>query len=184
MRIHFLLAVLVLAGCASPQVIKEEEVPTPSAASLETREQQVSIDLDALERSLNLARPLQELGYREASFNTCSVGYGYSSSKDCRKMVMASINFRLQCRDSEGTISTALGAQDLVAIGGQRVRWTLQKQDDVVTTDGEGYMNLHAVFAKSPKNDWLRVAVGVQFLNIRANSISRVVTPRPWCHAD
>lgn len=184
MRISLLLAVLVLAGCATSQVPKEEEIPPPSTAGLETQEQIENIDVDALERSLQLARPLQELGYKEASFNTCRVGYGYSSSKNCRKMVMASINFRLQCRDSVGTISTALGAQDLVAIAGQRVRWTLQKQDDTLTTDGEGYGNIHAVFPKSPKNDWLRIAVGVQFLNMRANTMTRVVTPRPWCHAD
>jgi hypothetical protein len=97
---------------------------------------------------------------------------------------MASINFRLQCRDSVGTISTALGAQDLVAIAGQRVRWTMQKHDDSLTTDGQGYGNVRDIFQKSPKNDWLRIAVGVQFLNMRANTITRVVTPRPWCHPD
>ncbi len=178
------LALLVLAGCATKQIPKEEDVPLPSTAGLETQEQQENIDLEALERSLNLARPLQELGYREKSFNSCSAGYGFSSSKNCRNLTMASINVRLQCRDSEGTISTALGAADLVAIAGQRVRWTLQKQDDVFTTDGLGYGNIRAVFKKSPKNDWLRIAVGMQFLNMRANSITRVVTPRPWCHAD
>jgi hypothetical protein len=180
----FLLSVAVLAGCASSQVIKEEQVPTPSTTGLETSEQAENIDMEALERSLQLARPLQELGYKEAQFNTCSAGYGFSSSKNCRRMVMASINFRIQCRDSEGTISTALGADDLVAIAGQRVRWTMQKQDDSVMTDGQGFANVRGLFPKSPKNDWLRIAVGVQFLNMRANSITRVVTPKPWCHAD
>jgi hypothetical protein len=99
-------------------------------------------------------------------------------------MVMAVIHFRLQCRDSEGTISTALGPSDLVAIAGQGVHWTLQKIDGATRTDGEGYGTVRALFPRTPRNDWLRIAVGVQFLNVRAHTISRIVTPRPWCHPD
>ena len=183
------LAILVtpaisLIGCASSQLQRDEHGPGPSAADLETTDKTENVDIEALERSLQLARPLQELGYKEAAFNTCSAGYGFSSSQNCRQMVMASINFRIQCRDSVDTISTALGADDLVAIAGQRVRWTMQKHDDTVMTDGQGYANVRGLFPKSPKNDWLRIGVGLQFLNMRANTMTRVVTPRPWCHAD
>lgn len=174
-------AAFVLASCVTAQVPQEEQVPPP-APVVEAEPEHV--DLEGLERALKLARPEQELGYKEASFNSCSIGYGFSSSKDCRKMTMAVINFRLQCRDSVDTVSTALSAADLVAISGQRVRWTIQKQDGTATTDGDGYASLRAVFPRSPKNDWLRIAVGVQFLNMRANTITRVVTPRPWCHQD
>jgi len=180
-RFGFLFVVLVLAGCATAKPPKEEQVPPPTPVAESETE---NVDLEGLERALKLSRPEQELGYKEASFNTCSIGYGYSSSHNCRKMTMAVVNFRLQCRDSEGTISTALAASDLVAIAGQQVRWTIQKQDGVAMTDGEGYATVRAVFPRSPKNDWLRIAVGVQFLNMRANTITRVVTPRPWCHAD
>jgi hypothetical protein len=97
---------------------------------------------------------------------------------------MAVIHVRLQCRDSEGTISTALGANDLVAISGQSVRWTIQRHDGVATSDGDGYVTIRGLFSKTPKNDWLRLAVGIQFLNVRAKDAGRVVTPRPWCHPE
>lgn len=142
-----------------------------------------NIDIEGLQRELRLTRPAEVLGYQEATFNTCTVGFGYSSSRRCRRATMAVINFRLQCRDSEGTISNALGAADLRPIAGQGVRWTSSGQDGIATTDGEGYGTVRAVFAKSPKAGWLRLAVGIQFLNMRAGEITRVVTPRPWCHA-
>jgi hypothetical protein len=176
------ITLLILAGCAS--VEKPKEAPVAAAPPAGTQDQTENIDLEGLERSLNLSRPQEELGYQEAGFNTCSAGFGFSSSINCRKMVMAVVHVRLQCRDSEGTISTALGASDLVAIAGQGLRWTMQRRDGITTTDGEGYAEVRGVFSKTPRNDWLRLAVGLQFLNVRANQVTRVVTPRPWCHPD
>ncbi len=178
-----LLACLIFAACATaPKIEAPVIAPTvsiPSASELEER-----IDLEGLERSLNLSRPDEVLGYQESAFNSCSAGFGYSASKNCRRLTMAVIHFRLQCRDSEGTISTALGASDLRAISGQGVRWTVSDLDGITSTDGQGYGEIRGVFARSPKAKWLRLAVGVQFLNMRAGEITRVVTPRPWCHAD
>ena len=181
------LLALVLSACASSPP-KDEPMVMPtvprSTVANDEAEQESRIDLEALERSLKLSRPAEVLGYQEAAFNTCQAGYGYSSSKDCRRLVLATVHVRLQCRDSEGTISTALGASDLRPISGQGVRWTLAGLDGVAQSDGEGYADLRAVFPKSPRAQRLRLAVGVQFLYVRAGEVTRIVTPRPWCHGD
>ena len=182
-----LCALAFLAGCATTPPPPPEQTPassTPPATRGSENESQENVDIEGLERALKLSRPEEELGYQEAGFNTCNAGYGYSSSKNCRKQVMAVIHVRLQCRDSEGTISNALGAADLVAIAGQSVRWTIQRHDGIATSDGEGYATIRGLFAKTPRNDWLRIAVGIQFLNVRAKEAGRVVTPRPWCHPE
>lgn len=176
-------AFLVFTSCSTAPKV-EPVTPPPTVAAPSVGEPDERIDLEGLERSLNLSRPDEVLGYQEAAFNSCSAGFGYSSSKNCRRLTMAVIHFRLQCRDSEGTISTALGASDLRPIAGQGVRWTVSDVDGVASTDGQGYAEIRGVFARSPKAKWLRLAVGVQFLNMRAGEITRVVTPRPWCHAD
>lgn len=173
---------LALAACASAP--KEPETPAPAPSTAGTEAQDERVDMDALVNAMGLEAPAQELGYKEKSFDTCSAGYGFSSSHNCRRLTLSVIHVRLQCRDSEGTISTALGASDLVSIANQGVHWTLQHQDGTAMTDGEGYATVRGLFRKSPKNDWLRLAVGIQFLNTRANQITRVVTPRPWCHPD
>jgi hypothetical protein len=176
MKAAIVLAVLFFVGCSSAP--KKEEVPDtpPPAVSGEP-----NIDYEALKRSLGLDGPAEDLGYKEKSFNTCKVGYGYSSSQDCQKKVFAVVRFRIQCRDSVGTISTALGASDLTAIAGRSVRWTFGKTEGTDQTDGEGFAEAQGVFAGSPKKEWLRLAVGSQFLHIRAGDITRVVVPRPWC---
>lgn len=152
------------------------------SAGRASQEPQENVDIEGLERALKLSRPQEELGYQEAGFSSCSAGYGFSASRNCRKMVMAVIHVRLQCRDSEGTVSEALGAADLVAIAGQNIRWTLSRQEGIATSDGEGYAEFRGLFSRTPRNDWLRVGVGIQFLNVRAKEAGRVVAPRPWCH--
>lgn len=178
-----LLALIALvifsAGCASAP--KEKVAPAPAVESAASQNQD-RVDLEGLARSLNLTRPVEVLGYQETGFNSCSVGYGFSYSKDCRRLTLSVIHVRLQCRDSEGTISSALSASDLRAISGQGVRWTLAGVDGVAQSDGDGYAEIRAVFPKSPRAQRLRLAVGLQFLYVRANEVTRVVTPRPWCH--
>ena len=185
----YLAGLFVFAACATtPKVETPAATPPPIVSSPSVGDQEERIDLEGLSRSLNLSRPDEVLGYQEAAFNSCSAGFGFSASKKCRRLTMAVIHFRLQCRDSEGTISAALGTSDLQPIAGQGVQWTVSDKEAVVTgvatTDGQGYGEVLGIFVRSPKTKWLRLAVGVQFLNIRAGDITRVVTPRPWCHAD
>ena len=172
-----LLALVFVVGCSSAPV-EPERVPAPDLIEAPS---ETSIDIEGLKRSLGLDGPTDDLGYKEQAFNTCKVGYGYSSSRDCVRKVFAVVRFRLQCRDSVGTISTALGAADLTPIAGRSVRWTFAKTEGVDQTDGEGFAEALGIFAGSPRKDWLRLAVGTQFLHIRAGDITRIAVPRPWC---
>lgn len=176
MKAAIVLALVFLVGCSSTPKKEEPVAPPPIVSSTES-----SIDFDGLKRNLGLEGPAEDLGYKEKTFNTCKVGYGYSTSHDCAKKVFAVVRFRLQCRDSVGTISTALGAADLTAIAGRSVRWTFAKSEGTDMTDGQGYAEAQGVFSGSPKREWLRLAVGSQFLHMRAGDMTRVVVPQPWC---
>ncbi|MES2855038.1 MAG: hypothetical protein V4692_04195 [Bdellovibrionota bacterium] len=175
-KIQFaVLAVIFVSGCASQP--KKEPVQAP----VEVAEEEIRIDYLGLQRHLGLDRNSNELGYAEKTFDTCTVGYGFSSSRDCQQKRFATVNLRLQCRDSEGTISTGLAASDLLAISGKRVRWALNGLAGSAQTDGEGYAQIAGIFSTSPKQQRLRIAVGTQFLYMRAGDITRVVVPKPWC---
>jgi hypothetical protein len=173
MKAAIVLAVVFLVGCATTVTEQAPVVPDETTTS--------SIDYEGLKRNLGLDGPAEDLGYKEQAFNTCKVGYGYSTSRDCERKVFAVVRFRLQCRDSVGTVSTGLGASDLNPIAGRSVRWTFAKVEGIDETDGEGYAQAQGVFAGSPKKEWLRLAVGSQFLHIRAGDITRIAVPRPWC---
>ncbi len=185
LRAGYIVALSLLVGaCASKPKVETPAAPPVAATEAGSESGEPSIDVEGLARKLNLTRPVEVLGYQEAGFNSCDVGYGFSSSKNCHRMTLAVIHLRLQCRDTEGTISTALGAEDLRPISGQGVRWTLAGGDGVAQSDGEGYVEIRSIFPKSPRTQRLRIAVGLQFLYVRANEVSRIVTPRPWCHPD
>ena len=139
------------------------------------------IDMDGLRRSLGLDSAPSDMGYKEAEFNTCSAGFGYSAVDDCAQKIYAIVRFRLQCRDSEGTVSTGLGASDLIPIANKSVKWALGSKSGDDLTDQDGYGEAEAVFVKSPHHDRLRLAIGNQFLYVRADDVTRIVVPRPWC---
>ncbi len=141
-----------------------------------------SIDYVGLQRAMGMEIPFENLGYKEKSFNTCQAGYGYSTTHNCVQNYMVVINFRLQCRDSVGTVSEGVTNADLTAIANRPVRWTLKPSQGLTNTDSEGYGQIMTVVPRSAKRERLKIAVGNDFLYMRANEITRVVTPRPWCN--
>lgn len=156
--------------------IKKNSRPTRGIASETT-----SIDEESLLRSLGLERGSEDLGFQEKSFNTCEVGYGYSSSHDCEKQHFVVIHFRLQCRDSEGTVSTILNDADLTPIADRDIKWTIAGRQGVARTDAMGFGQIKAIFSRSQKGQRLKLASQGEFLYIRTGDIQKIVTPKPWC---
>lgn len=173
--IVLILVPLVSWSCATTTPEKRE------SDDQSTEKTEPSIDTWAIRRALKLERGSTELGYQDASFNTCEMGYGYSSSNMCQRHTMAVIHFRIQCRDSEGTVSQAVGASNLRPISAP-IRWTIGSWSGVANTDGEGYGQIVSIFPKSPSNMRLKLASGSQFLYLmHANEAGRVVVPKQWC---
>lgn len=172
--------ITAFSGCAGKKVEPEEKKPIAQAPVAE-ESTEPSIDVWAVRRALKLEWAPTQLGYREASYNTCEMGYGYSASRMCQHHTMAVINFRIQCRDSDGTISEAVGASSLKAIT-TPIRWTIGSQNGVVTPDGEGYAQIVSIFPKPPGKTRIKLASADQFLYLmHANEASRVVVPKQWC---
>ncbi len=159
-----------------------EPRPKPTREK-ETRKQPLNIDYVGLHRSLNLERNSENLGYREKSFATCQVGYGYPANSDCRQEYFISVYFRLVCRDSEDTISTPLTEQDLFPLSGRSVRWNLGKGSGDLELDSDGYGQILAVAPVSQKAQRLKLTADQNFLFLTANTITRVVTPKNWCNS-
>ena len=170
----------VLAGCAT-QTVKTTPVKETPAPVLSQDEGGSSIDYNALQTYLKLDRDVEQLGFTEKAFNTCDAGYGYSRSQNCHKEYFVVLHFRLLCRDSEGTISTVLTENDVMPIAGRPVKWTLKGISGTVVTDGNGYGQIHAVASSSQNRQRIKIAVGNEFLYMRSNEITKVITPRPWC---
>lgn len=178
-RLAFGLLFLAVAACTTaPKTIESPQVIPGAPAAKD----EVSIDYIGLQRSLGMDIPVDKLGYMEKAFNTCQVGYGYSSTHNCYREFMVVINFRLQCRDSEGTVAEGVTNADITPISDRPIRWTLKGTQGATKTDSEGFGQIMMVSGRSPKKERLKIATGNEFLYMRANEITRVVTPRPWCN--
>lgn len=177
-----LIAAMVTACTTTPTTETPVTREKPAAPVESIPSTGSSIDYVGLQRAMGMEIPMEKLGYKEKSFDTCKAGYGYSSTHNCHKEYMVVINFQLQCRDSVGTVSEGVTNADLTAISNRSVRWNLKPNQGQTNTDSEGFAQIMTVAARSPKTERLKIAVGNEFLYMRANEITRVVTPRPWCN--
>ncbi|NUN05888.1 MAG: hypothetical protein HUU57_09005 [Bdellovibrio sp.] len=173
------ILVLTLNACTSTPTKNSiaDSVNTPTAAE----DTSGAIDYFALQSHLRMGRERESLGFSEKSFNTCEAGYGYSRSQNCHHHHFVVIHFRLLCRDSEGTISNILTDEDLRPLDRRSVKWSLKGTTGVAQTDGQGYGQIVTAVAASQRSQRIRLALGNEFLYMRANEIQKVITPAPWC---
>lgn len=181
MKWLILCFIVTLAGCTTSGPHRPPEGSAPAARTGSAPAESGAVDYGALQRSLGLDRSTDELGYEEKPFNTCDAGYGYSQSHNCHREVFVVLHFRLVCRDSEGTISTVLTEMDVAPLAGRTVRWNLKGMSGTVVTDGLGYGQIRVVSPVSQKRERVRLAVGNEFLYMRAGEVTKIITPRPWC---
>jgi hypothetical protein len=177
----FFLSTIILVGCQSAPT-----TPDKKASHVENDDEDAeptSINYLALKKHLGLNRGAQDLGFEEAPFNTCQPGFGLPTS-DCRQNYFVVIHYRLQCRDSHGTVSYALTSADIHPIASKDVTWNLKGLQGHSKTDGDGFGQIYAISPQSQKLQRLRLMVGTEFLYIRAGEINRIVAPGTWCEAD
>lgn len=92
---------------------------------------------------------------------------------------MVVIHFLLQCRDSDGTVSST--DHVLTPVASSDVKWTLGRNEGMTRTDGEGYGQIRWIAPASQRNQRLRLTVSKQFIVMRAKDMTRVVAPKAWC---
>jgi len=181
----FALVLTAIVACqTTPQtveapLVREKFIPTAPASG---KNGDTSIDYVGLQRALGMEIPQEKLGYKEKVFNTCEAGYGYSGTQNCHREYMVVINVHLQCRDSEGQVSEGVRNADLTPIANKSLKWTLKGIQGNSQTDSDGFAQIMTVSSMSQRQQRLKLAVGNEFLYMRANEITRVVTPRPWCN--
>lgn len=159
------------ADIASPRIKPTPPQPPPEPV----------IDLRGLKRALKLSAPLEKLGYREKGFNSCQVGYGYSPTQNCRSLTLIAIHFRLQCRESEGTIES-LQNYELRDITSRDMRWTIGNLTGTTETNGQGYGEILLVAPRSLRRQSLRLTRDEHFVGFTAGEVTRIIAPADWCY--
>lgn len=194
MRILILgLLLLFLAACSttSSELDLDDEPRPPSAIKRPRSLQRPSriqapilqgLDYEGLSRSMGMDPPRENLGYTEKAFDTCRAGYGYSASQDCRQNYFAVINFRILCRDSEGTVQVAIRPEDLRPLSGRMVSWNFANANGNIRLDNQGYGQIKMAGEYSLREERLKITSDNDFLYLRAGKVNRIVTPKNWCN--
>ncbi len=178
----WVLSLATITGCSTVEKSQDTATPPPLSdrSGMEEEEStEPQIDVFGIQRSLRMERSEDELGYKEKSFNTCAVGYGFSSTHECRQQFLAVAHFRLQCRDTEGTVSSA--DHILTPITSSSIKWSIGSATGTTKTDGAGFGQIVTVLPKSSRRERIRITSDSKFVIVRANEFGRFVVPRDWC---
>lgn len=201
---------LITAGCSTAPVVNEsahrdqverpspdmqvvypnrtpaaaKSVPPTKTAEPEVRAPaQAAVDYPALVRAMKMDRPIHRLGFVEKPFENCGTEYGLPAPNrpGCQKMYLVKIHFRIQCRDSDGTVSERVTEDELRAFGGREIAWTLKGIQGLTRSDESGFGELVTISPISQKAQRLKLSFENDFLYLPAGEIKRVITPRSWC---
>jgi hypothetical protein len=182
-KLFLFLCLVLVSACASKPVEQtpmSTEMPKPVLQNSDSKPVEENIDAYGLQNYLKLNLGFNQLGFIEKSFNTCSVGFGYSGTHNCRSRTFTVIQFQLMCRNSEGTVSKAITQADLRPISRRNVKWIIKNAKGNLMTDSEGYGQIAFISARSQKLERLRLAVDKDFLYMKAGEVTQLITPKSW----
>ncbi len=165
-------------GCATidrpePEVTYDPTQPRPDRVP-------PNISLSELRDILRMNHRKNDLGFQEEKFNECEVGVSNRQNSGCYDWHLTVINLQLLCRNSSGTVQS-LSAQDLRPLRNQNLQWRLGRVPGQTQLDREGYGQILALTPISPRNHYLRLTSGENFLRMSAASARFIVVPEDWC---
>jgi hypothetical protein len=70
---------------------------------------------------------------------------------------------------------------DQTPIANRTVTWTLKGNGGISETNSQGFAQIFSVSQNSQRTQRIKLSVGNDFLYMRANEITKVVTPKSWC---
>lgn len=185
--VYLSITILGLSACSTTPPAGPETNTYEPPLSREVRRKgfdlnDYDIDYEGLQRYLKLERRESKLGFEQKSFSSCEVGYGFPKGEMCTRLHYSVVHFRLQCREQEGTTSTVQTHVNTSPIAHETLRWSLERAEGDVQTDGEGFGQIRAITYKPAAKQRLKISNGEDFLYLRAGDLTRVVTPPEWCH--
>lgn len=136
-----------------------------------------SVDYNHIQAALGMNRPSDKLGFEEKAFNDCDLGL---RNTHCRTQYFTVVHFRLQCRDSTGTVQSVSNIE-LRPVISRNVRWRIHQSTGLTTTDNRGYGQIRFVSPTSQRPYRMSLQVNENALGVRVAEVTRVVVPRDWC---
>lgn len=174
MRLTLIFFILsFISACAHKSVLVLEVGRNPAT-------KQASYDLNQIQSALGMERSPGELGFTEKQFDSCKTRVPGGGER-CGTRFFSVLDFKLSCRDSEGTISTVASAASAKPLVSDKVEYQLAGSRGVLQTDREGNVQLRMVTTQPLRGQRLVVTVGRQFFGKEISGITQIILPNYWC---
>ena len=177
-----LLALLVGSSCSS--VIKRpdsDSSPKPRSQSIE-KPKAAQLDKKQLTKQLGLYRDKTEIGFKQITFNDCSIPRQFRKNSECSTQFLAMINFRMRCRDSEGTVEQQVTNYELTALTSDNIKWDLGSLSGTTKTDSRGFGQVIVRSWSRVDNKQFRLTANGQIMGVSAKQVRQFVLPKYWCN--
>lgn len=174
---------LFIISCASPSQRPERQSGqgASSRPQRSSRPRVQSLDKVKLAKSLGVYKDIEDIGFHQVSFNDCSIPKQYRKSGQCSTQYLAVINFRMRCRNSEGTVEQQVSQYELEPMVSNDVKWGLGKLEGSTSTDNRGYGRA-VIRSHSPIGaKQFRLTANGQVMAVTARLVRQFVLPRYWC---
>lgn len=123
-------------------------------------------------------QPINNLGFQEKSFNTCSIESNRSKSPHCQRLYVSRLNFQVVCRDSTGTVERV----NLTPLTSDRLRWKKQGgKRGLASTDNDGFGRLGFITKRPSEHGYIYFYLGSKIARKRFKDNWKVVLPKNWC---
>jgi hypothetical protein len=162
----FFISIFVLISCSShrPKEFYPDETKSKISESTKAETKIPEIDLKSLQSKLGMERAIDQLGFEEKRY-----GSDYFST----------IYFRIQCRDSEGTVEY-VSESDFTALSAD-LNWQISKTSGIVKTDDLGFGQIRLLSRDSVKNGRLIIKSNSDLLGLKVAEVQRFIVPIYWC---
>lgn len=158
-----------------------QEKHSKTAHSQPSQKRVPPVDLVKLSKELGMYKDIRDIGFYERTFNDCRLPREHRLTQKCNTQILTAIQFRMRCRDSEGTVEN-VSHHELEPLVSSSVRWNLSRYSGTTTTDASGFGRVLVRSAKSLRNKRFRLTHNNQMMAVSASEVRQFVLPRYWCN--
>jgi hypothetical protein len=141
-----------------------------------------SLDKVKLAKQLGLFKDKTDIGFKQITFNDCSIPRTFRKNSQCSTQFLAMINFRMRCRDSEGTVEQQVTNYELTPLTSNSVKWELGSLNGYTKTDSRGFGQVFVRSWSRVDNQQFRLTANGQIMGVSAKQVRQFVLPRYWCN--
>lgn len=180
--LYILLSVVLISSCTTmDKGVESDETLPPTQTTTRQRKPVPPVDLEKLSKSMGMYKDVTDVGFSEKPFNDCDLPVPHRvRPNDCSTQYLTAIQFRMRCRDSEGTVES-VSQYELEPLTASGIRWNIEGQGGTTSTNSSGFGRVLIRSPRSLRKKQFRLTHNGQIMGVSAAEVRQFVLPKYWC---